>query len=457
MTVRASVREGRPHDQGARSVLGAQYALSRRSSSESPTRTECGVDVGSEGARRMRGGQPPTGPFYACPFYLAYPDRFLKCRGLRIRRASDMRVHLRDTEHHQQPTHCARCGDIFRGKTKYQERDIHLRTERCLNKDFYYIGLTLDQMLALRGRCELADVQGVWTDEERRWFRIWDIVFPERARPSSPYYDFDASYPSSYTTTGFCDPLDVSSPAPASDFRSNSSSQPPLQTPGLSGLTTGRPSVGFQFSSSEQVVESAEPFQAEWNSGHGRIDSQGSLLSARSPRAAPGAAAERPTELRYYTDSGDMFYSTSYPQPVTQTPRQRTQAGVSVSAQRPSRRRGNIGMQPPAAAPINGLFHGHSRRLGEDTIRGNGFDMMSYSHTIPVVNSENLPLPQENITLGFSPLSTSDSHHRDPTFMSRMPQLEDRNDDIQLTRSGTDAVETTDQESYDHPFQYSFS
>ena len=56
----------------------------------------------------------------------------------------------------------------------------------CPRRNFYYAGATRDQY-DLIGEGRLASGLNL-TDDERRWYGIWDILFRGACQPDSPYY-----------------------------------------------------------------------------------------------------------------------------------------------------------------------------------------------------------------------------------------------------------------------------
>ncbi|KAK5659711.1 hypothetical protein OQA88_922 [Cercophora sp. LCS_1] len=77
---------------------------------------------------------------------------------------------------HREPIYCPVCGDSF--KTCHL-RDDHVRMQACgYNEQFEADGLN--------NRCleEIRDLDDPSLDEEGRWVRIWDVIYPEEEAPS---------------------------------------------------------------------------------------------------------------------------------------------------------------------------------------------------------------------------------------------------------------------------------
>lgn len=119
---------------------------------------------------------------FACPYYLGDPISFGDCRKNTLRRIVDVRQHL--MRKHKAPIHCPRCGEVF---VRDSERQRHFTREKLCDVGDYDLppGVTPDQMEYIR-RCGEAPITG--SVEERRWYKIWDILFPDSVRPESPYY-----------------------------------------------------------------------------------------------------------------------------------------------------------------------------------------------------------------------------------------------------------------------------
>ena len=135
------------------------------------------------GPKRPRTGPnlPPTNhnihPPFACPFYLHDPHTY-PCQG--FRRIVDVRQHIiRDG--HAQVRHCPICGMTFESD---DARSAHIRQRVCQPTLFYHPGATLDQCNRIRDAAQRGNITG---GVEERWFIMWDILFPNARRPSSPY------------------------------------------------------------------------------------------------------------------------------------------------------------------------------------------------------------------------------------------------------------------------------
>ncbi|KAI1096769.1 hypothetical protein F5B19DRAFT_434431 [Rostrohypoxylon terebratum] len=131
-------------------------------------------------------GVDDPGRRFACIFYHSDNTRHWHCQHLTLKRIGDVRQHI--WRKHACPVHCPTCGEEFHQRNPNQRiaaRNEHINTRSCQERDFPKFWATedmLDQMV------NAANETNSYTDEER-WYIIWDIMFPGRARPPSPYID----------------------------------------------------------------------------------------------------------------------------------------------------------------------------------------------------------------------------------------------------------------------------
>jgi hypothetical protein len=82
--------------------------------------------------------------------------------------------------HPRQPPYCPICGRTF---TSQQAANEHISERNCQSQNFDEIeGITADQVNALRDLPKNRD-------SVARWYKIWDIIYPNTPRPASPYVD----------------------------------------------------------------------------------------------------------------------------------------------------------------------------------------------------------------------------------------------------------------------------
>lgn len=122
------------------------------------------------------------GRLLACPYYKFNPLEHNRCLlRNRLTDTSFVVQHVLRT-HNRQPIHCPVCGNVFDTHT---ERDSHIQAQSCERREVRYEGLTQDQVNRLR-------VPRRHLNEVKRWFSIWDIIFPNTPRPDSPYVGSEA-------------------------------------------------------------------------------------------------------------------------------------------------------------------------------------------------------------------------------------------------------------------------
>ncbi|KAH8743438.1 hypothetical protein F5883DRAFT_477078, partial [Diaporthe sp. PMI_573] len=115
---------------------------------------------------------------YACPFYIQN-SQYTECvRRHHLTSIEDVKVHVcRD---HRQPWFCPVCREEF---VLAETRDAHIRRRTChANASSTPDGITFDQ------EDQIEEEGESYTSEDSRWFKIWDIIFPRIARPSSGSY-----------------------------------------------------------------------------------------------------------------------------------------------------------------------------------------------------------------------------------------------------------------------------
>lgn len=142
-----------------------------------------GDDQPSQGQNKPPSGPATAGLPFACPFYCHDKEEHQNCLSRRLRRIGDVRQHLKRC--HMQASWCPRCGVIFRNDRAYAQRNEHISS--CET----YIhpspppppGMTGEQLIAMTDAAR----HRRGSNDEGRWYEIWDIMFPGERRPLSPY------------------------------------------------------------------------------------------------------------------------------------------------------------------------------------------------------------------------------------------------------------------------------
>lgn len=108
-----------------------------------------------------------------------------------MQRICDVRQHLQ--RKHRKPSHCPVCGIIFRGQRGRRDWREHIQRQACQKKTFQSPGISQDQWKKIDEHGE-AEEPRAGTVYERRWYGIWDVLFPgpRFQRPQSPYSNSSA-------------------------------------------------------------------------------------------------------------------------------------------------------------------------------------------------------------------------------------------------------------------------
>ncbi|KAI0410699.1 hypothetical protein F5X98DRAFT_385119 [Xylaria grammica] len=128
-------------------------------------------------------GSQGTGMTFACHFYRHNEEENLECLNRTLNRVCDVRLHL--NRRHTQPSYCPRCGVTFPRDEFYSQRDEHLRS--CISNENPPPppGMTPEQLRDMNKHRRRG------SNDEERWLKIWDIMFPGQMRPlpESVYVD----------------------------------------------------------------------------------------------------------------------------------------------------------------------------------------------------------------------------------------------------------------------------
>jgi len=117
---------------------------------------------------------------WACPFYKKDYSLNSSCLRLELKRIVDVRQHIK---RHHLSIRCPNCHDLFKSTP---ERNAHVRLQRCRAKELdisYEVTEGAWDEITMRGQSK---ERGNNVDE-KRWFRIWEILFPGISYPQSPY------------------------------------------------------------------------------------------------------------------------------------------------------------------------------------------------------------------------------------------------------------------------------
>ena len=115
---------------------------------------------------------------FACPFYKHNSPKYIGCAHLRLTRIRDVKQHL--YRRHLRPQCHLQCGLSPTNSQPLQDPVAACdHPQPSLGYDVE--GITEAQRASLSSRVSRT------SSDEDAWFSVWDIVFPNRRRPSSPY------------------------------------------------------------------------------------------------------------------------------------------------------------------------------------------------------------------------------------------------------------------------------
>ncbi|KAH7000679.1 hypothetical protein EDB80DRAFT_866686 [Ilyonectria destructans] len=121
--------------------------------------------------------------FWACLFYASDPHNHFRCLGkYSIKRFSDVVQHLERCHALHESFYCPKC---WRQQISRAGRDYHIRDCSSPNLPPRPGRLYDDELAEVKER--LKSLRG-YTNEDK-WFAMWDMIFPGRPRPDTPYVE----------------------------------------------------------------------------------------------------------------------------------------------------------------------------------------------------------------------------------------------------------------------------
>ncbi len=144
-------------------------------------------DPGRGDDKKRRGGITKSGygqisKRFACPFFKRNPIRFWNCTT--FRNPADVRQHLARTAH-QEPLHCPICNLEFvedsSSLSPDDQYEEHVRQQTCQENPDPPGWITPAQLR------EIAIRAGEGDTPPKKWYIIWEIVFPDTPHPDSPF------------------------------------------------------------------------------------------------------------------------------------------------------------------------------------------------------------------------------------------------------------------------------
>lgn len=134
--------------------------------------------------RPTRSQDRPCARILACPFWKLDSQTHRACFRMKLSRIGDVKLHL--NRKHKQPAseYCQRCWIAFENKA---HKNAHLSDDSGQTCRYNPAARPagIDNAMAVSLSKKSKRDQSI----EDRWFAIWDIVFPDQARPTSPYID----------------------------------------------------------------------------------------------------------------------------------------------------------------------------------------------------------------------------------------------------------------------------
>ncbi|KAK7417720.1 hypothetical protein QQX98_004376 [Neonectria punicea] len=115
-------------------------------------------------------------PFMACPFYIFDDHRYFACGNFALKRAADVKQHLKRKHAMDKTMYCPKCYSTFGSSGS---RDTHV--QRCRIRDMR------EPDLLSATECKLLANMPRGQGEISQWFWMWDSLFPGYPRPESVY------------------------------------------------------------------------------------------------------------------------------------------------------------------------------------------------------------------------------------------------------------------------------
>lgn len=138
--------------------------------------------------RRAKSPSRPCDKIFACPFWKLDSLAHRPCFHRKITRISDVKLHLSRTHRLPAMDYCQRCWTAFESEA---DKTKHLRDPLSQGCEYSPaarpVGIDNNMAAALHKKSKSS------LSKENQWFAIWDIVFPDKPRPSSPYINDNLS------------------------------------------------------------------------------------------------------------------------------------------------------------------------------------------------------------------------------------------------------------------------
>ncbi|KAK3353773.1 hypothetical protein B0T25DRAFT_220903 [Lasiosphaeria hispida] len=151
----------------------------------------------ADGVAAKRHQKAQDGPeLWDCPFHKAHPEAHPNCLKSGLGRISDVRLHVKRKH---APVYCPRCGQRFYKDNKIEELDAHVAERAakdsknpCQQKQFKPPPtVSREQWQSIcddaKNKAHYNKFDNKTIADERRWYQIHAICFPNGTKPESPY------------------------------------------------------------------------------------------------------------------------------------------------------------------------------------------------------------------------------------------------------------------------------
>ncbi|KAF6840742.1 hypothetical protein CMUS01_03839 [Colletotrichum musicola] len=165
---------------GSRGHAPSSRALKRKRADDDDQGSRKSRDLPSKGVSHC------SHKLFACPFWKLNPVNHRTCfNSNAYPRLADVKQHLRRKHVFCKDPCCQKCCRQFSNKAELR---LHLTTETC-----EYLTRNYEKGIVPEQHRELSKRAPSESSEEGAWFLMWDIVFPDKGRPSSAYIDSELS------------------------------------------------------------------------------------------------------------------------------------------------------------------------------------------------------------------------------------------------------------------------
>lgn len=173
---------GTEFSEASGSIMRPERSKKRaRRTSDSDEEKDDEGDTPQERSRVSKKNRPEMGEemIFACPFFKKDAMAHRGCCRYTLKRIRDVKQHL--GRRHQLPIYCPRCFENFADE---DARDGHARDVDCERRPSAKPeGITKAQKKLLERKAPQSQTP------EQQWYGIFDILFPDHAKPQSPYLD----------------------------------------------------------------------------------------------------------------------------------------------------------------------------------------------------------------------------------------------------------------------------